>query len=66
MIMVPAAGIFFYLSIGGMIDSYKHAKFLDKVKGTSHHVKNEIKTIIMVFWLLVAGACVLTAAILST
>jgi glucan phosphoethanolaminetransferase (alkaline phosphatase superfamily) len=65
MIMVPGAGIFFYLMIGGMIDSYKHAKFLDKVHGTNQHVRNEIITILMVAWAFTAGVLLLVASLIS-
>lgn len=65
MIMVPGAGIFFYLMIGGMIDSYKHAKFLDKVHGTDQHVRNEIITILMVAWAVTAGVLLLVACLIS-
>jgi hypothetical protein len=65
MIMVPGAGIFFYLMIGGMIDSYKHAKFLDKVHGTDQHVRNEIITILMVAWAVTAGVLLVVACLIS-
>ena len=65
MIMVPGAGIFFYLMIGGMIDSYKHAKFLDKIHGTDQHVRNEIITILMVAWAVTAGVLLLVACLIS-
>ena len=65
MIMVPGAGIFFYIMIGGMIDSYKHAKFLDKVHGTDQHVRNEIITILMVAWAVTAGVLLLVACLIS-
>lgn len=64
MIMVPAAGIYIWTAIGSMIDSYKHAKFLDKVKGTNLHVKNETRTILMVIWAIIAGMLIFTACIL--
>ena len=65
MIMVPGAGIFFYIMIGGMIDSYKHAKFLDKIHGTDQHVRNEIITILMVAWAVTAGVLLLVACLIS-
>lgn len=63
--LVPAIGIFFYFMIGSIIDSYKHAKFLDKVHGTDQNVKNEIYSILLVLWFIAAGILVIVACLIN-
>jgi hypothetical protein len=65
MLIGPAFVIFVYFMIGGMVDSYKHAKWKDGIEGTSWRVKQETHTILLVLWLLAGGICMFVACFLS-
>ena len=64
MLLVPAAGVFLFITLGDMISSYKHAKFFDEREGTNHRRKDAIITMLMVLWVVLAGLCIIAACVL--
>lgn len=65
MISFPLIGFLAYATIENLILSYKHAKFLDKVHGTTWRVKHEKIGIFLFIWITIAAIFMLGACIYS-